>query len=34
VFKQSVIVNLTCFNVGHAVIVQVAEVFELLDRGR
>lgn len=34
VFKQSVIVNLPCFNAGHAVIAQVAEVFALLDRGR
>lgn len=33
-FKQSVIVNLACFNAGHAVIVQVDEVFVLLDRGR
>lgn len=31
-FKQSVIVSLACFNAGHTVIVQVTEVFVLLDR--
>lgn len=31
-FKQSVRVSLACFNAGHAVIAQVAEVFVLLDR--
>lgn len=34
VLKQSVIVNLACFDAGHAVRVQIEVVFVLLDRGR
>lgn len=34
VFKWSVIVSLACCNAGHALIVQIADVFVLLDRER